>query len=155
LTTIKEEINEIVNRETEAWNQKDVEKLLSIFHQDMVWPWPETSKDHDPASWVMGMGRFERQRWKTTYEELFGSHMLIHNIRNIQKIVVSEEGDGAFAVVDVDTLWRNINTNMNYHWKGRACKIYTKVKEERGYVWKLISHTGLLNYPSLHLEYIS
>ena len=61
-STIKEEINVIVNRETEARSQKDVEKLLSIFNQDMIWPWPETSKDQDPASWVMKMGRFERQR---------------------------------------------------------------------------------------------
>jgi hypothetical protein len=31
-------IKEIVDRETEAWDNKDTEKLLSIFHPDMVWP---------------------------------------------------------------------------------------------------------------------
>jgi ketosteroid isomerase-like protein len=45
-------------------------------------------------------------------------------------------------VVDVDTLWRNKQTGQDFHWKGRACKGYTKVDGE----WKLIMHTGLLNY---------
>jgi ketosteroid isomerase-like protein len=60
------------------------------------------------------------------------------------KIVVSEQRDGAFAVVDVDTLWRDKN-GKDFHWKGRACKGYTKVGGE----WKLIMHTGLLNYDKL------
>ena len=54
---------------------------------------------------------------------------------------LSAEGDGAFAVVDVDTLWRD-SQNRDFHWKGRACKIYTRVGQE----WKLIAHTGLLDY---------
>jgi hypothetical protein len=37
------EIKEIVDRETQAWNQQDLAKLMSIFHPDMVWPWPRTS----------------------------------------------------------------------------------------------------------------
>ena len=32
----KKEIEEIVNRETVAWDTKDVELLLSLFHPDMV-----------------------------------------------------------------------------------------------------------------------
>jgi len=56
--------------------------------------------------------------------------------------VVSNEGDGAFAVVDVDTLWRD-REGKDFHWKGRACKGYTRVGEQ----WKLIMHTGLLDYP--------
>ena len=49
----------------------------------------------------------------------------------------------AFAVVDIDTLWRPKTTNEDSHWKGRVCKIYTKMQND---VWKLISHIGVLNY---------
>ena len=42
------EIVEIVNRETKAWNNQDVDLLISIFHPDMVWPWPRASQSHDP-----------------------------------------------------------------------------------------------------------
>lgn len=58
-----EEIEEIVNRETRAWDTQNVDLLLSIFHPDMVWPWPPTADSHDPEEWVMVMGRFDRQRW--------------------------------------------------------------------------------------------
>ena len=61
--------------------------------------------------------------------------------KQIKKIVISKEGDGAFAVVDIDTLWRDSDGNDN-HWKGRVCKVYTKM--EGG--WKLIMHTGVLQY---------
>ncbi len=142
-------IKEIVDRETDAWNNKDVDKLLTIFHPDMVWPWPNTSKSHDPTTWVFGMGKFNYQRWRQTYVELFNSHILVHNIRKIQKIVVSSEGDGAFAVVDVDTLWENNNTKEGFHWKGRACKIYTKMSNGD---WKMIAHTGLLDYDPIQLQ---
>ena len=137
------QIKEIVNRETQAWTDKDVEKLLSIFHPDMVWPWPSASESHDPIEWVFGMGRFDYQRWKKSYSDLFESHRLIHNVRETRKIVISDEGDGAFAVVDVDTVWHNIYTKEDFHWRGRACKIYTKMPDDN---WKLIAHTGLLDY---------
>ena len=136
-------IREIVDRETDAWNNKDADKLLTIFHPDMVWPWPNTPKSHNPILWVFGMGKFNFERWRQVYTELFNSHTLVHNIRNIQKIVVSSEGDGAFAVVDVDTLWLNKKTMKDFHWKGRACKIYTKMDNGE---WKMIAHTGLLEY---------
>ena len=35
------EITEIVNRETRAWDTLDATLLISVFHPDMVWPWPE------------------------------------------------------------------------------------------------------------------
>ena len=140
---VETQIMEIVNGETQAWTDKDVEKLLSIFHPDMVWPSPRASKFHDPIEWVFGMGRFDYQRWKKSYSDLFESHMLIHNIREIRKIFISDEGDGAFAVVDVDTLWHNINTKEDFHWRGRACKIYTRMPNGS---WKLIAHTCLLDY---------
>jgi ketosteroid isomerase-like protein len=139
---VEEEIREIVNRETEAWDNQDIDKLMSLFHPDMVWPWPRTKNSHDPMDWVFELGRFDHERWKKGWLDLFTSHRLIHNNRRIQKIVVSKEGDGAFAVVDVDTLWRRLDNGNDFHWKGRACKIYTKVNG----TWKIIGHTGLLQY---------
>jgi ketosteroid isomerase-like protein len=58
------------------------------------------------------------------------------------RIAVSEQGDGAFAVVDVDTLWINRSAGQPFHWKGRACKVYTKV----GGRWLFIFQTGVLDY---------
>ena len=46
------------------------------------------------------------QTGKAGWEELFRTHELAHNRRRTVRIEVSKEGDGAFAVVDVDTLWR-------------------------------------------------
>ena len=144
MNTIEEQIREIVNRETRAWDTRDVELLLTIFHPDMVWPWPPTENDHDPMKWVIEQGRYNYNRWKEGWQRLFDTHDLVHNKRVIRKIVVSKEGDGAYAVVDVDTLWRAKDGAKN-HWRGRACKVYTKVGNE----WKMIMHTGLLDYESL------
>jgi ketosteroid isomerase-like protein len=66
---------------------------------------------------------------------------LCNNRRQIRKIEVSEQGDGAFAVVDVDTLWRDPG-GADFHWKGRACKVFSKVDGQ----WKMTMHTGLLEY---------
>ena len=135
-------IRALVDRETDAWDRQDAEALVSLFHPDMVWPWPPDADAHDPALWVFPLGRFERERWKRGWEELFECHELVHNRRTTVRVVVSEEGDGGFAVVDVDTLWRRRDTGELFHWKGRACKGYTKVGER----WFLILHTGLLDY---------
>lgn len=139
--SIESEIREMVHRETRAWDARDAEALVSIFHPDMVWPWPPDSDAHDPAAWVFPWGRYDRERWKRGWQSLFDTHRLVHNKREIVKVVISEEQDGAFAVVDVDTLWRD-NAGRDFHWKGRACKGYTRVGGE----WKLIFHTGLLRY---------
>ncbi len=141
MSNLEYEIEEIVGRETRAWDTKDVDLLLTIFHPDMVWPWPPTPDAHDPALWVMELGHYDAARWRKGWQELFATHELIHNRRRIVKVVVSKEGDGAFAVVDVDTLWRDA-AGRDFPWKGRACKIYTKLDNE----WKLIAHTGLLDY---------
>ena len=138
----EDEIREIVDRETRAWDSRDVDLLMTIFHPDMVWPWPPTADAHDPVDWVLELGRFDRDRWRTGWQQLFDSHELVHNRRRIRRIEVSSEGDGAFAVVDVDTLWRDAD-GRDFHWRGRACKIYTLVGGE----WRLIAHTGLLAYP--------
>ncbi|MCU1306152.1 MAG: hypothetical protein JWN45_847 [Acidobacteriaceae bacterium] len=137
----KNQIEEIVNRETRAWDTKDVALLMTIFHPDMVWPFPRTAQSHDPMDWVMVLGRYDYDRWKNGWQRLFDTHDLLNNHRQIRKIEVSAEGDGAFAVVDVDTLWRDRQGNNN-HWKGRVCKVYTKLNDE----WKLIMHTGVLEY---------
>jgi ketosteroid isomerase-like protein len=135
-------IEEMVHRETRAWDRQDAAALVELFHPDMVWPWPPTSQDHDPASWVFVMGRFDRERWLRGWQGLFDTHTLIHNRREIVKIVVTDEGDGGFAVVDVDTLWRD-GEGRESHWRGRACKIYTRMA---GGEWKLIAHTGVWAY---------
>lgn len=134
-------IEEIVNRETQAWNNKDVDLLLTVFHPDMVWPWPKNPKAHDPMDWVIGFGRYDYERWRNNWQTLFDEYALIHNNREILKIEVSEEGDGAFAVVDIDTLWRS-DEGREEHWKGRVCKVYSKVGED----WKMTMHTGVLEY---------
>jgi ketosteroid isomerase-like protein len=141
MDTIRREIEEIVNRETRAWDTQDVELLLTIFHPDMVWPWPKTAQSHDPMDWVLEFGRFNAERWGQSWQTLFDTHKLIHNQRIIRKIEVSREGDGAFAVVDIDTLWQDAAGRHN-HWKGRVCKVYTKVGDQ----WKMTMHTGVLDY---------
>jgi ketosteroid isomerase-like protein len=139
---LEQEIHEIVDRETEAWNAKDLDRLLGIFHPDMVWPWPPDNRSHDPMTWVMVLGRYDRERWRSVWQQLFDTHELVHNRRQLRRIEISEQGDGAFAVVDVDTLWRG-HDGKDFHWKGRACKVYSRVGDE----WKMTMHTGLLEYP--------
>ncbi len=134
-------ITEIVNRETRAWDTQDVDLLLTIFHPDMVWPWPPDEHAHDPADWVFVLGRFDRERWRRSFVELFTTHRLAHNRRELKKIVVTPEGDGAFAVVDIDTLWLDAAGTPN-HWHGRVCKVYSKIGDE----WKMTMHTGVLDY---------
>jgi len=134
-------IEEIVNRETKAWDTQDVDLLMTVFHHDMVWPWPPHSKAHDPMDWVITWGRYHPERWRQGWQDLFDTHELIHNIRTIKKIEVSKEGDGAFAVIDIDTLWRD-EVGNNRHWIGRTCKIYSKVENE----WKMTAQIGVLDY---------
>ncbi len=141
MNPIEAEIRAMVDRETEAWDMQDAEALVSIFHPDMVWPWPPQAGAHDPITWVFPLGRYHRERWQAGWQNLFDTHTLVHNQRKTLRIEISEQGDGAFAVVDVDTLWRD-KDGKDFHWKGRACKGYTLVDG----VWKLIMHTGLLAY---------
>ncbi len=141
--SVREQIEEIVNRETRAWDTQDVSLLLSVFHADMVWPWPPTAKAHNPIDWVFVLGRFDEKRWNEYFEDFFASHTLVHNKREIKKIEITKEADGAFAVVDIDTLWMD-NNHDNQHWNGRVCKVYAKVGEE----WQLTMHTGVLDYPA-------
>lgn len=142
MTPLEQEIQAMVDRETAAWDSQDAEALVDLFHPDMVWPWPPDARAHDPAGWVFPLGRYDRTRWKRGWQQLFDEYELVHNVRRTVRIAISAEEDGAFAVVEVDTLWRHRATGEPFPWKGRACKGYTKV----GTRWFLIYHTGLLEY---------
>jgi hypothetical protein len=135
------QIQEIVDRETRAWDTQDAELLLSVFHPDMVWPWPKSPSSHDPMEWVLEWGRYDRQRWLGGWQKLFDTHVLSLNVKD-KKVEVSEQGDGAFAVVDIDTLWCD-REGEEMRWKERVCKVYSKVGEE----WKMTMHAGVLVYP--------
>jgi hypothetical protein len=135
-------IQAMVDCETRAWDTLDADLLVSLFHPDMVWPWPPGPTAHDPATWVWGMGRFDADRWRASWAELFERHELVHNRRRTVRVSVSPQGDAGFAVVDVDTLWRDRRDGSQSHWLGRACKCYSLCGGE----WKLVAHTGLLDY---------
>lgn len=136
-----EQITEIIDRETTAWSEKSVEKLLSIFHPDMVWVWPTDPKNFDPISWSLPQGKFDYDRYHKIYTEWFYKFDLIKNQRNTVQIKVSQQGDGAFAVVDVDTLWRS-KTGEESHWLGRTGKTYVKMPTG----WKMINQVGVFSF---------
>ena len=136
-------IRDLVDRETAAWDRQDADALVELFHPDMVWPWPAHERGHDPATWIMPMGRFDAVRWRATWQELFDTHELVHNRRTTQRVAVTEQGDGGFAVVDIDTKWRNRADGVEQHWCGRVCKVYTRLADGS---WKLVMHTGVLVY---------
>ncbi len=136
------DLEEIVQRETTAWNTKDVDLLLSVFHPDMVWVWPADATAHNPIDWETPQGKFDYSRWKNIYSEMFSNFSLEVNDRKVVKITETDEQDGGFAVVDIDTLWKNKQNGELMHWFGRTCKTY--VKTSAGY--KMIAQTGVLHY---------
>ena len=109
----------------------------------MVWPWPSRYDAHDPVEWRFGIGRFDAERWRSRYVQLFSDWELVRNRRETVKIELSAEEDGAFAVVGIDTLWRRRGGTGEMNWKGRVCKVYAWLGSE----WKLTMHTGALRYP--------
>ena len=137
MTEAETGIREVVARETRAWDTQDVDLLMSVLHPDMVWPWPGDQKSLDPMDWVLEQGRYDRERWRAGWQSIFDSSELVHNRREIRKIVVSPQGDGAFAIVDIDTLWRGADGRED-RWLGRTCKLYSKV----GGDWKMITQLG-------------
>jgi ketosteroid isomerase-like protein len=141
---VKKHIQELVDLETKGWNTKNPDLFLSIIHPDMAWPWPPTADAHDPVDWVFVLGRFDRERWRKNWQDIFDTHELVHNRRETVKIEVSKEEDAAFAVVDIDTHWRHKVTKKDFPWQGRVCKIYTKMKTGE---WKMMFQTGALNFP--------
>jgi hypothetical protein len=64
METARAAIEELVHRETRAWDTQDAELLLSVLHADMVWPWPPHPAAHDPLEWVLVWGRYDRERWR-------------------------------------------------------------------------------------------
>ena len=110
---------------------------MSVLHPDMVWPWPQDHRSIHPEDWVLELGRYDHDRWRAGWQELFDTHELIHNRREIVRIEVAREGDGGFALVDIDTLWRAADGGDN-HWLGRTCKIYTLAADG----WKMITQLG-------------
>jgi ketosteroid isomerase-like protein len=144
---VANEIREILDRETEAWNSKNVDRLISVFHKDMVWPWPPTQNHHDPLDWVLVQGKFDAKRWGNAWQGLFETHELVHNIRSIKKIEVSKENDGAFAVVDIDTLWKDRTSGKEMNWKGRTCKTYALTTDG----WKMTHQVGVLDYSKMSI----
>ena len=46
-------------------------------------------KPIDPMTWVMVWGRFDAERWRRAWQELFDTHTLVHNRREIKRIVGS------------------------------------------------------------------
>jgi ketosteroid isomerase-like protein len=100
------EIQEMVDRESRAYETYDAELMLTLFHPDMVWVWPPHSRAYDPMEWVLRMGRFDQERWRAYLQKFFDEYEIVHNTRITKKIFVSPEGDGGFAVVDIDSYWR-------------------------------------------------
>ena len=137
MTTAADQIRAVIDLEARAWNEGDVGLLLSIFHPDAVWLWPQTHGSMDPLDWKMTVGRFNRDRWASGWSRIL-SNTILRNERNIQRIEISPEGDGAVAVVDIDTEWRTPK-GASVRWAGRAIKYYTRLDGD----WKLIAHTGI------------
>ena len=68
--------------------------MLSVFHPDTVWPYPKTSRSHDPMGWVPEWRRYDRERWLSRWQELFDTHELLRNVKETKMVEVSEHGDG-------------------------------------------------------------
>jgi ketosteroid isomerase-like protein len=132
----------MVDRETDAWNRTDAAALVSLFHPDMVWPWPPSADAHDPITWVMPMGRFNAERWRASWQALFDTHHLVSNRRTIRRVEVTPDGDGGLAVVDIDTVWRRKIDLVEERWEGRTCKVYARCRDG----WKMTMQTGALSY---------
>ncbi|RWD66875.1 MAG: hypothetical protein EOS36_03925 [Mesorhizobium sp.] len=141
---VRETIQRLVDVETKSWDEKDIEPFLAMIHPDMAWPFAPNADAHDPIDWVFVLGRFDEEGWRHGYNELFAAHDLIHKHRKTAKIEVAPTEDAAFAVVDIDTLWRNRATGADFQWKGRVCKIYTKLRTGE---WKFYWQTSALNFP--------
>jgi predicted RNA polymerase sigma factor len=84
----KKEIIEMINRETNAWNNQNAEELTALFHPDMVWPWPRNSNDHDPMKWIITQGRFNEDRWKKNWHLRLSILIRFGNTRKTAKQII-------------------------------------------------------------------
>jgi hypothetical protein len=119
---VEAEIREIVDREPTAWERK-------------------TSTCCSRSSIATSLGRFDAERGRRAYGDLFDAYELVHSRRRIVTLQVSDANDGAFAVVDIGALWRHRVPDEEMRWQGRVCKVYALVGGE----WKLTQHTGALD----------
>ena len=116
--TMKKEIQALIDRETLGLNTKNPDLFLDMIHPDMVWPWPPTPRDHHPVRWKFVVGRFNKERWRQYFQAFFDHYDLVHNHRETIKVEVSLEEDAAFAIMDVDSLWRDKDSKQEIHWEG-------------------------------------
>jgi hypothetical protein len=58
------------------------------------------------------------------------------------RIELSAQADGAPAVVEIDTLWRENGTGLDDQWLGRTCNLYALVAGER----RMTAQTRALQY---------
>jgi len=63
----------------------DAAALVSLFHPDMVWPWPAHSRAHDPVGEMMVLGRVDRERWMASWQAIFDTCDLVHDDRRLVK----------------------------------------------------------------------
>lgn len=145
MSQLQQEIEEIVNREKDAWEMKDAELLLTVFHEDMVWAWPRNFDTLNPFYWQVDLGRFNHASWKVHWQDFFDAYELVDALVKVQKVQFSDAKDAAFAVVDLNVQWEDKMTGRLLYWRGRVCKVYTKVRDN----WKLLSHTGFIPYKNL------
>ncbi len=47
---------------------------MNIFHPDIVWPMPKIPQSHNQVDWIFDLSRFNYERWKQGWLELFTSH---------------------------------------------------------------------------------
>jgi ketosteroid isomerase-like protein len=107
----------------------------------MVWVWPTDTRNYDPISWNLPQGKFDHAKYLKIYSGWFAKFELIHNNRITQKLTLTAEKDGAFAVVDIDTLWRSKDGEES-HWFGRTGKTYVQTPQG----WKMINQVGVFNF---------
>lgn len=92
----------------------------------------------------MFLGRFDRARWVAAWQSLFDGAELTRNERSVARVLVSKEGDGALAVVDIDTVWVGRDGSED-RWRGRVGKVYSRLADGS---WRITMHTGVLDYGS-------
>ena len=130
MTPVAEEIEEIVKLEGSAGDDQDIDMLLTVYHDDRGWVWPQNPGSHDPLDWLIEVGAFDPARWRAGWSKIFGGGVT-GNERDLRKVIVSPEGDAAVAIVDVEV--------ESVGWAGRVSKVYSKIGDE----WKMITHNGL------------
>lgn len=134
--SVIDRIEEIVHLETRAWDEGDVDLLLSLFHPDLIWIWPTDGHAGDLLASKLQVSKFDAERWQAGWSSILGNELLL-NKRHILSVTASPAGDSAVAIVDVETSWRTAAGQAG--WSGRATKCYVRVGDS----WKMIAHIGL------------